>query len=233
MKIQKLREENKIIFCNIYIETLNKKFFDEKINSFDLNKKNFEIYLEKLILDNEKIYLINLFNINNKNIQINNIKEILGFIPELKNFQSNLTYFSFNISIVELIYDLYNLMINEEDIDIIIHINYIKINGYQISIFQNNELYNIKEILNDFENTNDIEKNNEIIANYINNKKENNIKIFISSCDSDDNLCQNLGKTIENKILDVQKKNCKIIIREGKKYLNEIYNFSSILFIDE
>ena len=233
LKIQKLREENKIIFCNIYIETLNKKFFDEKINSFDLNKKNFEIYLEKLILDNEKIYLINLFNINNKNIQINNIKEILGFIPELKNFPSNLTYFSFNISIVELIYDLYNLMINEEDIDIIIHINYIKINGYQISIFQNNELYNIKEILNDFENTNDIEKNNEIIANYINNKKENNIKIFISSCDSDDNLCQNLGKTIENKILDVQKKNCQIIIREGKKYLNEIYNFSSILFIDE
>ena len=233
LKIQKLRDENKIIICNIYIEPLNKKFYDEKLNSFDLNNKILENYIEKLIIDKEKIYLINLFNINNNNIQINNIKEILGFIPELNNFQSNLIYFSFNISMIELIYDLYNLMINEEDIDIIIHINYIKINGYQISIFQNNEFYNIKEILNDFENINDIEKNSQIIANYINNKKENNIKIFISSCDSDDNLCQNLGKTIENKILDVQKKNCQIIIREGKKYLNEIYNFSSILFIDE
>ena len=233
LKIQKLRDENKIIICNIYIEPLNKKFYDEKLNSFDLNNKILENYIEKLIIDKEKIYLINLFNINNNNIQINNIKEILGFIPELNNFQSNLIYFSFNISMIELIYDLYNLMINEEDIDIIIHINYIKINGYQISIFQNNEFYNIKEILNDFENINDIEKNSQIIANYINNKKENNIKIFISSCDSDDNLNQNLGKAIENKILDEQKNNCKIIITEGKKYINEIYNFSSILFIDE
>ena len=231
--IQKLRDENKIIICNIYIEPLNKKFYDEKLNSFDLNNKILENYIEKLIIDKEKIYLINLFNINNNNIQINNIKEILGFIPELNNFQSNLIYFSFNISMIELIYDLYNLMINEEDIDIIIHINYIKINGYQISIFQNNEFYNIKEILNDFENINDIEKNSQIIANYINNKKENNIKIFISSCDSDDNLNQNLGKAIENKILDEQKNNYKIIITEGKKYINEIYNFSSILFIDE
>ncbi len=231
--IQKLRDENKIIICNIYIEPLNKKFYDEKLNSFDLNNKILENYIEKLIIDKEKIYLINLFNINNNNIQINNIKEILGFIPELNNFQSNLIYFSFNISMIELIYDLYNLMIKEEDIDIIIHINYIKINGYQISIFQNNEFYNIKEILNDFENINDIEKNSQIIANYINNKKENNIKIFISSCDSDDNLNQNLGKAIENKILDEQKNNCKIIITEGKKYINEIYNFSSILFIDE
>ena len=233
LKIQKLRDENKIIICNIYIEPLNKKFYDEKLNSFDLNNKILENYIEKLIIDKEKIYLINLFNINNNNIQINNIKEILGFIPELNNFQSNLIYFSFNISMIELIYDLYNLMINEEDIDIIIHINYIKINGYQISIFQNNEFYNIKEILNDFENINDIEKNSQIIANYINNKKENNIKIFISSCDSDDNLNQNLGKAIENKILDEQKNNYKIIITEGKKYINEIYNFSSILFIDE
>ena len=124
-------------------------------------------------------------------------------------------------------------MINDEDIDIIIHLNYIKINGYQISVFQSNEIYNIKEILNDFDNSNDIEKNNQIIANYINNKKENDIKLFISSCDSEDNFAQKIGKSIENKIIDTQKNNCKVIVTEGKKYLNEIFNFSSLLFIEE
>ena len=233
LKIQKLRNENKIIFYNIYIDQLNIKFYDEKLNSFNLNIENFEKYIEKLVIDNEKIYLINLFDINNKNVQINNIKEILGFIPEFKYFQSNLIFYSFNISVVELIYDLYNLMINDEDIDIIIHLNYIKINGYQISVFQSNEIYNIKEILNDFDNSNDIEKNNQIIANYINNKKENDIKLFISSCDSEDNFAQKIGKSIENKIIDTQKNNCKVIVTEGKKYLNEIFNFSSLLFIEE
>ena len=83
-KIKKLKNEKKISSFRLYIDKNNLKFYDKNLISYDLSQENFEEYIEKLDIDYDNINIINLMSLNNENIQINNIQDILGFIPDFK-----------------------------------------------------------------------------------------------------------------------------------------------------
>ena len=230
-KMEKLKNEKKILSFKIFIDKKNSKFYDEKYNKIDLTQEHFETYIESLNIDSENINIISLINLSDDNIQINDIKEILGFIPEFKYTKliEKIIFFSSNIVTACLLYDLYNQILNQEQIyDIIIHINYINITGFQINIYQEGEIEN-NPINLKLDNNENIEKNAEIISKYVNDSKDKGFKIVLSS---NDNTSQKLGQVIEEKISNEQKENCVIIITEDN-YLNEVYKISQVLFIDE
>ncbi len=233
-KINKLKNDKKILSFRLYIDKNNLKFYDNNLNVYDLSQENFEDYIEKLDIDFDNINIINLMSLNNENIQINNIQEILGFIPDFKFGKSNLIekiiFFSFNIANACILYDYYNQNLNHEQVyDIVIHINYMNINGYQISIYQDYEILNNTINLKCDNNDNNIEINAEIISKYINDSKNKSFKIILSS---NDNTSKKLGQILEEKISNEQKENCKIIISE-ENYLDQLNDISQILFIDE
>ena len=228
-KFQKLKNENKIFYHNLYIDNINEKFYNEEFKEFDLNKKNFENYLDKLNIENEKVNIINLLNITYKSVRVNNILEILHFVPDFryysKNKMDNLLYFSCNISLIKTLYDLYIESLNKEDTNIILHVNYIQNIGFQICIYKDGLIFYDKEKFNDFD------KNVQMISNYVNSEKNGNIKIVISSCGIKEELIKKFGKEIEEKI--TENINYKIEIKEGKNYLSDVYNLMPIILIDD
>ena len=233
-KIKKLKNEKKISSFRLYIDKNNLKFYDKNLISYDLSQENFEEYIEKLDIDYDNINIINLMSLNNENIQINNIQEILGFIPDFKFDKSNIIekiiFFSFNISTACILFDFYNQKLNNEQIyDIVIHINYMNVNGYQISIYQDYEILNNTINLQCDKNDNNIEINSDIISKYINDSKNKSFNIILSS---NDNTSKKLGQILEEKISNEQKENCKIIISD-ENYLDKLNDISQILFIDE
>ena len=251
----KMVRDNYLKISSIYIDRNKeeeKSFFyfknETKLIKNELSKENFMNYIKENILanSNANINIINLYIISGDSNIIDthyiSIEDILGFEPEIKNEENNITskvlFFLQYLHQAELIYYLYNKINDEESIGVTLLINYTKFSGYQICFFKDGEIFLKLESLSGLNKNKSLEDNIEIISNEIKELgKDNKIEILIAdnideedkeinSIKIGDELMKKLGMNME------EEKNFKVI------YLNKDFNKkiclnSHIFYLDE
>ena len=179
----------------------------------ELTKEIFSKFLNDLLLNSTiNLNIINLYIINgdsNANILCNqdSLHKLLGFDPMINvegNFQKIL-FFIQNLSQAQIIYYLYKQVYNQEQIGLICLINYTKYGGYQIILFNNEEIiYNLKDFKGINKNAS-IDENIKIIIEGIKKLKEYEeqkieIVLTVSMDDKENDIVQDKleKKLIEN-----------------------------------
>ena len=214
----------------------------------ELTKEIFEKYLYDLLLNSKgNINIINLYIINddsNLDIHYNHysIKELLGFEPEIiieGNIQKALFYIQ-NLSKTQILYYLYKKAYNQEQIDSLLLINFTKIGGFKIILF------NKEEIISDFNNFKGLNKN---ISNDENIKiisegikkieyfkeKKFNIILSISMDDQEHDIIQ---EKLEKKLIEALgndenfKENNIFVIKTDLQFNNDLLIESHIFYLD-
>ena len=145
-----------------------------------LTKEIFSKYLNNLLIISDiNFNIINLYIINgdsNANIHHNqdSLHKLLGFDP-MANIEGNvqkIIFFIQSLSQAQIIYYLYKQVYNQEQIGFICLINYTKYGGYQIIIYNNEEIiYNLKDFQGINKNAS-IDENIKIIIESIKKLKE-------------------------------------------------------------
>ena len=196
---------------------------NEGLIETELSKESIENYLSNLLpKSNEKINIINLYIINGDlNARTNNysLKKILGFDPFIKingNLQKIL-FFVQNLSQSQLYYYLYQQVNCQQQIDIILLVNYTKYGGYQIILLYNDEIISYLDDFKGLNKNESIDKNVKIICDGIEKliKDDRKIDIVLTvSMDDKENVITSeklegeINKYLENY---ENKKNIRII----------------------
>ena len=260
VEINKMVKDNYLNISSIYIELKQKKeeidnktFFyynknNQGFNQNELTKEVFEKYLHDLIKKSKaNLNIINLYiingdlndddnNVNGFNKYYYSIKKLLGFEPVIKieGIMQKIIFFIQYLNQSQILYYLYK-QINQEQINCLLLINYTKYGGYQMA------LYNDEEILaksNEFKGLNknkSLEQNVEIICDGIKEIIEGEKKIDIILTQSVDDSEKNITpEKIEEKLNEKIKlnKNNYRIIKPGLKFNKELLINSHVFYLD-
>ena len=186
--------------------------------------------------------IINLYIINgdldNNDYSQYSLKKILGFEPALK-MAGNSKKFLFFVQFLnqsQLLYYLYKQVYAEEPIDYVLLVNYSKYGGYQVLLFNGEEIINN---LNDFKGLDknaSIDENMKIISNGIKKLKEDernvDVVLTVSFDDKETEVIPDkMGEKIMENIGDNEedKKNMKIF-KTNLEFNNEL-KINSHIFI--
>ena len=211
----------------------------------ELTKENVEKYLYILLSkSNENLYVFNLYIINgdsneNKHYYYYSIKKLLGFEPVIKieGVMQKLIFFIQNLNQSQLLYYLYKQIFNDESIDIILLINYSKYGGYQIALYNNEEISsNLKELFTGLNKNSSIDENIKIISKGIEKliENENNIDVILTT-PFDDKENEITPDKLEEKLIqnEINKNRNNIrIIKTNVEFNKEMEIYSHIFYLD-
>ena len=210
---------------------------------FELNQDNFENLLNKTLNEeNSYINLINLYIINgddNNKIDYTSysLKQLLGFET---NLTSKILFFIQNLNQAQLLYCLYKQIISNEIVDVVIILNYTKFAGYQLNIFDSDEILDLNkcENFNALDKNKNLEENAKIICDGIKKfefgEERKILVVFCSSIDEKEN--ENTAEKIGEKLNEIigKENNCKnvSIIKAGNEFNQEVKNYSHLFYLD-
>ena len=239
IKKNEKKEENNEDKSYFYYYKGNEGLIEE-----ELKKEILEKYLnDTLSKSNANFNIFNLYLINgdintNSHFYFDSVNELFGFEPEIK-IDGSTPKIIFSIQYLnqaQLLYQLYKQVSNKEYQDIILLINYTKFGGYQVILYNNEEIIsNIKDF-NALNKNASIDENINIICNGINKLKEDekNIDIvFMTSIDDKEN--EITPDKLEQKLMEKINENDKKYIRITKpdlEFNKELEINSHIFYVD-
>ena len=263
--LDKMLEDKYISINSIYISKQTnekeKSYFyykkNDKFEKIELNKNNFENYIKENILKNtnlnskEEIKILNLFlikgldeeNKNNENTQYNsqitNIEDILGFVPEIsnENSENKILFFYQYLLQAQLIYFLFKSFTKKENKDILFLIHYTKNLGMQICQFKNGEIKLNPINFAGITKTQKLEKNLEIICDEI-KKYEDKRKVEIlihESINDDENIFdfEKINKFINSKLnFKEDEEDFYSVNKLNNEFDEEVKKYSHIFYLD-
>ena len=227
----------------------NKSYFyyykkDEGLIEEELKKELLEQYLsKKLSKSNANFNLINIYIINGDSIKNSNynyysINKLLGFEPMIK-IDGSIPKIIFVIQYLnqaQLLYQLYKQISNQEYKDIVLLINFTKYGGYQIILFNNEEIISNLNDFNGLSKNSTIDENVNIIFNGIQKLKDDERKIDIVVASSVDDKEEKITpEKLEEKLMEKISENDKKFIRIIKKDLEfnkELEINSHVFYLD-
>ena len=248
----KMVRDNYLKISSIYIDKTNEKeksyFYykdNDKLIQNELTKDNFMNYINENIITNSKanIDIINLYIISGDSNIIDthyiSIEDILGFEPEIKNENNNckLLFFMQYLHQAQLIYSLFNSINNDEKIDVVLLVNYMKFSGYQIGLYKEGEIFLKMENL-DINKNESLEKNMELLAEKIKEfGEEKKIEILIAeNIDEEDKEINavKIGDEIMKKLgMNMEEKGNLKVTYLNKNFNKEVSLNSHIFYLDE
>ena len=233
----KIKEEKNIEDKSYFYYYSNEK---KELIENELNSENFDVLLNKTLnIDKESLSIINLYVINGDDNTINyssySLKKLFGFEP---NFISNVLYFIQNLNQAQLLYCLYKQIISNELIDVIILMNYSKYSGYQLNLFDSDELIDFNENFKGLNKNSNLDENIKIMTEGIKKmefgEERKVLMVICSSIDEKENeisqenikakLEENLGK--ENGMKNIS------IIQADKDFNTEVKNYSHLFYLE-
>lgn len=263
--LDKMLEDKYISINSIYISKQTnekeKSYFyykkNDKFEKIELNKNNFENYIKENILKNtnlnskEEIKILNLFlikgldeeNKNNENTQYNsqitNIEDILGFVPEIsnENSENKILFFYQYLLQAQLIYFLFKSFTKKENKDILFLIHYTKNLGMQICQFKNGEIKLNPINFAGITKIQKLEKNLEIICDEI-KKYEDKRKVEIlihESINDDENIFdfEKINKFINSKLnFKEDEEDFYSVNKLNNEFDEEVKKYSHIFYLD-
>lgn len=249
----KMVRDSYLKISSIYIDKYNENetsyFYYKNNNQLiqnELTKENFIQYINENIITNSKatIDIINLYIISGDSNIIDthyiSIEDILGFEPEIKNENNNckILFFMQYLHQAQLLYSLFNRINNDEKIDIVLLINYMKYSGYQVCLYKDGEIFLKMENLTDINKNESLEKNMEIIAGKIKEfGNENKIEILIAeNIDEEDKEinAEKIGDEIMKKLgMNMEEKGNLIVSYLNKDFNKQVSLNSHIFYLDE
>ena len=263
--LDKMLEDKYISINSIYISKQTnekeKSYFyykkNDKFEKIELNKNNFENYIKENILKNtnsnskEEIKIVNLFlikgldeeNKNNENTQYNsqitNIEDILGFVPEIsnENSENKILFFYQYLLQAQLIYFLFKSFTKKENKDILFLIHYTKNLGMQICQFKNGEIKLNPINFAGITKTQKLEKNLEIICDEI-KKYEDKRKVEIlihESINDGENIFdfEKINKFINSKLnFKEDEEDFYSVNKLDNEFDEEVKKYSHIFYLD-
>ena len=213
----------------------------------ELNKNNFTDYIQNNILKNSKteIDIVNLYIISGDSNIIDShyvsLEEVLGFVPDIKLESADgydnykILFFMQYLHQAQLIYSLYQNLLNKQSYDIVLLINYTKYGGYQICLYKNGAISINPQNYKKINKNESLEKNIDLIVEET--KKfgdERRVDILVcESIDSNDKeydaekICKLFKKKL--KIEDEDESDYKIK-KMGKEFNDEIFCNSHIFY---
>ena len=210
----------------------------------ELKKELLEEYLKhKLLKSNAYFNLINIYIINGDspkfyNYNYNSVKKLFGFEPEIK-IDGSIPKIIFVIQYLnqaQLLYQLYTQISNQEYKDIVLLINYTKYGGYQIILFNNEEIISNLNDFNGLSKNSTIDENVNIIFNGIKKLKDDERYIDIVLTSSiDDKEEEITPEKLEEKLMEKISENDKKYIRIIKtdlKFNKELEINSHVFYLD-
>ena len=250
--INNLNKNQNISIFSIFIKIKDEKNLDDKsyfyyystekkdIIENELNAENFDILLNKTLnIDNTILNIINLYIINGDDNNINyssySLKKLLGFEP---SFISNILYFIQNLNQAQLLYCLYKQILANELVDVVILLNYTKYSGYQINLFDSDELIDFNENFKGLNKNSNLDENIKMMTEGIKKmefgEERKVLVILCSSIDEKENeitpekiktkLEENFGK--ENGMKNIS------IIQLDKDFNTEVKNYSHLFYLE-
>jgi len=240
IKIKNEKDENNKSYFYYYKE-------NEGLIENELTKENMEKYLYIILSKSkENLYVFNLYIINGDSNENNvnhyyyySIKKILGFEPVIKieGVMQKIIFFIQNLSQSQLLYYLYKQIYNNESIDIILLINYSKYGGYNLVVYNNEEISsNLNELFSGLNKNTLIDENIKIICKGIEKLVENDDNIDIILTDSiDDKENEITPDKLEEKLIQkgINKNRNNIrIIKTNAEFNKEIEKYSHVFYLD-
>ena len=240
IKIKNEKDENNKSYFYYYKE-------NEGLIENELTKENMEKYLYIILSKSkENLYVFNLYIINGDSNENNvnhyyyySIKKLLGFEPVIKieGVMQKIIFFIQNLSQSQLLYYLYKHIYNNESIDIILLINYSKYGGYNLVVYNNEEISsNLNELFSGLNKNTLIDENIKIICKGIEKLVENDDNIDIILTDSiDDKENEITPDKLEEKLIQkgINKNRNNIrIIKTNAELNKEIEKYSHVFYLD-
>ena len=219
-------EQEKSIF---YYYSREKKEFLEN----ELTQENFENILNKALPnENASLNVINIYIINdniNNNINYSKcpIRKLLGFEPisNGNNSISKILYFIQPISQAKLLYCLYSQINTNQLVDVIIFLNYNKSSGYQITIFDTDEILENNENFKGIKSEANFEADVNIISEGIKKMELGEERKLLVVC----NKVENLGEKLKENLKEI--KNISVVeVEEG--FNKEVEMYSHIFYLE-
>ena len=182
-------------------------------------------------------------NKNNENTQYNsqitNIEDILGFVPEIsnENSENKILFFYQYLLQAQLIYFLFKSFTKKENKDILFLIHYTKNLGMQICQFKNGEIKLNPINFAGITKTQKLEKNLEIICDEI-KKYEDKRKVEIlihESINDDENIFdfEKINKFINSKLnFKEDEEDFYSVNKLNNEFDEEVKKYSHIFYLD-
>ena len=240
------------IFIKLKKEKRDKSYFyyykeNEGLIENELTKELFEKYIcDLLTKSNENLNIVNLYIINGDSSTNHHhyyyfqIKKILGFEPEIKigGILSKIIFLIQYLNQSQLLYYLYRQIINDQSAEITLLVNYTKFGGYQIILYNNEEIVSNLNEFNELDKNASIDENIKIITKVAKNlfKEDKKMDIVLPvSVDDKENVVTpeqleaKLGQTLwenENDKINIR------IIKTDLEFNKEFEINSHVFYLD-
>ena len=219
-------EQEKSVFC---FYSKEKKELIEN----ELTKENFENVLNKIFLnENASINVVNIYIVNeniNNNINYTKypIRKLLDFEPmyNTTNTNSKILYFIQPLSQAKLLYCLYNQINNNELVDMILLLNYNKNTGYQIYLFDTDEILENNENFKGMKKEANLDADVNVITEGIKKfelGEERKLLVVV-------NKVENLGERLKESLKEM--KNVSVIVTEDE-FDKQVEMYSHIFYLE-
>jgi hypothetical protein len=218
-------EQEKSVFC---FYSKEKKELIEN----ELTKENFENVLNKIFLnENASINVVNIYIVNeniNNNINYTKypIRKLLEFEPMyITNTNSKILYFIQPLSQAKLLYCLYNQINNNELVDMILLLNYNKNTGYQIYLFDTDEILENNENFKGMKKEVNLDADVNVITEGIKKfelGEERKLLVVV-------NKVENLGERLKESLKEM--KNVSVIVTEDE-FDKQVEMYSHIFYLE-
>lgn len=232
-KMNSIIRKKTVSISDIYIDKEKKVFYDSEFESHELNLESFSLFLKEkypiryLEEDGYQPFeLINVFDITGNQVksEISSLENVLGF--SLKTLDNDcIIFFPCLYTYTCLLTDLYHKVLDSNKYDIMIHINYFKKSGFQISLFKDGVISSIiegTEKINKERIENDFAIIKELVDKYKNEGRV--IEVIISSDDIDNVNKDKIRKENDEKIT---------VVMKDMNYYREISTISPVFYLDE
>ena len=232
-KMNSIIRKKTVSISDIYIDKEKKVFYDSEFESHELNLESFSLFLKEKYpiryLEEEgyqQFELINVFDITGNQVksEISSLENVLGF--SLKTLDNDcIIFFPCLYTYTCLLTDLYHKVLDSNKYDIMIHINYFKKSGFQISLFKDGVVTSIIEGTEKI-NKEGIEIDFAIIKELVDKYKNEGrvIEVIISSDDIDNVNKDKIWKENDEKIT---------VVMKDMNYYREISTISPVFYLDE
>ena len=232
-KMNSIIKKKTVSISDIYIDKEKKVFYDSEFKPHELNIESFSLFLKEKYpvryLEEEgyqQFELINVFDITGNQVksEIASLEKVLGF--SLKTLDNDcIIFFPCLYTYSCLLTDLYHKVLDSNKYDIMIHINYFKKSGFQISLFKDGVVTSIIEGTEKI-NKEGIEIDFAIIKELVDKYKNEGrvIEVIISSDDIDNVNKDKIWKKNDEKIT---------VVMKDMNYYREISTISPVFYLDE
>ena len=232
-KMNSIIRKKTVSISDIYIDKEKKVFYDSEFKPHELNIESFSLFLKEKYpvryLEEEgyqQFELINVFDITGNQVksEISSLENVLGF--SLKTLDNDcIIFFPCLYTYTCLLTDLYHKVLDSNKYDIMIHINYFKKSGFQISLFKDGVVTSIIEGTEKI-NKEGIEIDFAIIKELVDKYKNEGrvIEVIISSDDIDNVNKDKIWKENDEKIT---------VVMKDMNYYREISTISPVFYLDE